>query len=212
MFNNDKLKVFYDAEFTGLNSDSTLISISFISAETNNWFYAEFTDYDTNQVNDWIQENVINNLCLSDKTKGGYKMIDKDNPELYCIGIKDTTENIKIALLEWLQNESKNAGAQIQIYCDCYAYDWVLFNKLICENGNALNIPEYIYYIPVDLSTALQIKNIDPDITREEFIGEDMINKLKENKLFATLGDKCKHNSLWDTVVCRNCFAKLGIM
>ena len=215
MFNNDKLKVFYDAEFTGLNSNSTLISIGLVS-ESSRWFYAEFTDYDTTHITDWIQNNVINNLVLSDSAAGGYKIKTKDTTDennFYCMVIKDTTDNVKVALLEWLQNESRIAnGKQIQIYSDCYAYDWVLFNNLVSENGNALNIPEFIYYIPVDLSTALQVNNIDPDITREDFIGENVLNALKVHGVFKNFGDRCKHNSLWDASVCRNCFNKLGMI
>ncbi|WP_376716592.1 hypothetical protein [Vagococcus carniphilus] len=57
------MKVFFDTEFTGLHKDTTLISIGLI-AENGNKFYAEFTDYDKTQIDDWLQENVINNLYL----------------------------------------------------------------------------------------------------------------------------------------------------
>jgi hypothetical protein len=52
------MKIFFDTEFTGLHKNTTLISIGLV-AETGESFYAEFTDYDKSQVNDWIKENVI---------------------------------------------------------------------------------------------------------------------------------------------------------
>lgn len=55
------MKVFFDTEFTGLHKDTTLISIGAIS-EDGRTFYAELNDYDESQVDDWIRENVINNL------------------------------------------------------------------------------------------------------------------------------------------------------
>ena len=67
------MKLFFDTEFTGLHKDTTLISIGIIS-EDERTFYAELTDYDKSQVDDWIKENVIDNLLLKDK-EGYYIMI-----------------------------------------------------------------------------------------------------------------------------------------
>ena len=55
----DKTKVYFDCEFTGLHQNTTLISIGLVS-ERGNYFYAEFTDYNKDQVNDWIREEEIN--------------------------------------------------------------------------------------------------------------------------------------------------------
>ena len=56
-------QVFFDTEFTGLHQNTTLISIGLITQDEKT-FYAEFTDYDKNQVDTWIQENVISNLIF----------------------------------------------------------------------------------------------------------------------------------------------------
>ena len=216
MLDNGKLKVYYDAEFTGLNQNSQLISIGLIT-EYEDWFYAEFTDFN-NDVSEWIQDNVINNLILTDKETGSkirftpYRETECDMRKLfnpYNYDIVGTSEEIKEELKKWIKTISVYYGKQIQIYSDCYAYDWVLFNNLICDNGDALNLTNYIYYIPMDLSTALQLKGIDPDITREEFLGDRIINNIKQIFPFNKMGDKCKHNSLWDAVVCKLCFEKI---
>lgn len=43
------VKVYFDAEFTGLHRDTTLISIGLIS-ESGHHFYAEFNDYNKDQI------------------------------------------------------------------------------------------------------------------------------------------------------------------
>ena len=59
------MNIYFDTEFTGLHKDTTLISIGLIS-EDNKTFYAEFTDYDESQCDDWMKTNVIYNLSIKD--------------------------------------------------------------------------------------------------------------------------------------------------
>ena len=121
--------------------------------------------------------------------------------------IKGSNEFIKNELLKWLKDLHESSGNdKIQFYTDCYAYDWVLLNDLICEDGMALNLPDFIYYIPMDLSTVLQFHTIDPDINREAFIGDSAVSQLKNTEPFSNWGDSLKHNCLWDASVCKICF------
>lgn len=182
-----RLKVYYDAEFTGLHKNTNLISIGLVS-ESGSTFYAEFTDYDKSQVDNWLQKYVIDNLLfnnvrevpyVSEFVNSVYEYVE-DGQRRYIkqmnLIVKGDCHKISELLDFWLRNEleftkhTENSCDQIQIYCDCYAYDWMLFNDLICENGLAMNLSKYLYYIPVDLSTYLQMRNIDPDITREVLI------------------------------------------
>ena len=190
------MKLFFDTEFTGLHKYTTLISIGIIS-EDERTFYAELTDYDKSQVDDWIKENVIDNLLLKDK-EGYYSLetesmlnfeyeIKKDFYSCYNTEIKGNTEEVLRDLKYWLSQFDK-----VEIWSDCLAYDWVLFNDLF---GHAFNIPKNIYYIPFDICTLFKIKGIDPDISREEFSGYDK----KDNK----------HNALFDSEVIKACFEKL---
>ena len=89
------MKIFFDTEFTGLQKDTTLISIGCID-ENERTFYAELTDYDKKQVNDWIQENVIDNLTLGKKPD---IKIENDNYEI--VGNKKAVAK---ALKEWLED------------------------------------------------------------------------------------------------------------
>ena len=66
------MKLFFDTEFTGLYQNTSLISLGMIS-EYGDTLYVEFNDYDKIKVNNWIRENVINNLTLTDKYNGKFK-------------------------------------------------------------------------------------------------------------------------------------------
>lgn len=217
--NERKLKLFYDAEFTGLQKDTTPISIGIVS-ESGACFYAEFTDYDQSQVTDWIDENVIQKLKLVDK-ENGYREItsmsgesvDKISQPVNII-VKGDRKLVTSELMGWLSNESACAGGvQLQFFADCYAYDWVIMNDLIGLNGSALEIPGYVNYIPIDLSTALYMRGVDPDISREEFVGDYGLESIKNSPLLKAWGsDNIKHNCLWDAYVCQMCFNKLPII
>ena len=176
------MKIFFDTEFTGLHQNTTLISIGLVS-ENGKTFYAEFNDYDKSQVDEWLQENVINNLCYNDVDV----VINKSHPHKnddYVM--KDDKESIAYSLQVWLSQFEK-----VEMWSDCLAYDWVLFNQLF---GHAFNIPENVYYIPFDICTLFAIRNIDQDINREEFSG------MKNNNQ--------KHNALWDAKVIQACYRK----
>ena len=176
-----KTKIFFDTEFTGLHQKTTLISIGLVS-ECGKTFYAELTDYDKSQIDEWLQTNVINNLMLDEKIHG-----DKGNFSLIDCRYVGNNFGLKHILTEWLsQFES------VEIWSDCLSYDWVLFNQIF---GHAFNIPKNVYYIPFDICTLFYAKGIDADINRQEF------SEMTEGSQ--------KHNSLWDAEVIRQCFVKL---
>lgn len=174
-------KVFFDTEFTGLHKFTTLVSIGMI-AETGETFYAEFNDYDVEQADDWLKEFVLSKLGKVQDNSG------KENRYKNCVSIGDTGHVIG-DLTEWLSQFEL-----IEMWSDCLAYDWVLFNDLF---GNAFNIPKNIYYIPFDICTLFKVKDIDPDISREKFgCGEEY-------------PEMPKHNALWDARVIQMCYDKL---
>ena len=159
------MKVFFDTEFTGLHQNTTLISIGMVD-ENNKAFYCEFNDYDKTQIDSWLEKNVIANL---------------HNTNLV------NTEQARKAIKGFIEFYS-----HVEMWSDCLAYDWVLFNQLW---GHAFNIPKNIDYIPFDICTLFKIKGIHPDINREEFAG---LTDAPE-----------KHNALWDARVIKACYEKL---
>lgn len=184
------MKIFLDSEFTGLRQDTTLISIGLVT-ERGREFYAEFTDYDRLQVSDWIQRNVVDNLIYTASIDS--KKTIQHFTEGAHVGVMGTTREIASVLLSWLEENHLIDKKPIKIWSDCPAYDWVLFCQLL---GGALNLPTYIYYIPFDICTRLEGKDIDPDVNREEFAG---------------MADGAqKHNALWDAKVIKACYVKLS--
>lgn len=176
------MKVFFDSEFTGLHQNTTLISIGCIDEEDRT-FYAELTDYKRIQCDNWILENVIENLRYKDRIF----ILSGDVRNVKDFSMKGDSNQIKYWLEIWLRKYK-----EVEMWSDCLAYDWVLFNQLW---GHAFNIPKNIYYIPFDICTVMKVKGVNPDINREEFAG-------------LTEGGP-KHNALWDAKVIKACYKKL---
>lgn len=169
------MKVFFDTEFTGLHQYTTLISIGCVTKDGCE-FYAELTDYDRSQVNEWIQENVIENLTLC---------LRENRPQSARTQLHvGDTKFIAEKLGEWL-----GSLGPVEMWSDVPHYDWVLFCNLF---EDAFNIPDNVHYICRDLATFLESLGIDPDINREELAG------LGDNGK--------KHNALWDARVIKACY------
>lgn len=174
-------KIFYDSEFTGLTQGTTLISMGFVTEESET-FYAVFTDYDKSQVNDWVNDNVLSNSILLDEdTISG--------ADCFVVGDKGA---VKTELEKWLSRFH-----HVQIIADVPHYDWVLFCQLW---GGAFNIPANVSNAPRDLNQEiadyLRISEQEAfDINREEFCG-------------VCFGDM-KHNALWDAQVAKACWTKM---
>ena len=170
------MKIFFDTEFTGLHQDTTLISIGMI-AEDGRELYCELDDYNKTQIDDWLKDNVIQNLFNT-------------NPI--------NNEKLKKSIEGFIKPYDT-----VEMWSDCLSYDWVLFNQIW---GHAFNIPKTIYYIPFDICTLFKIKGIDPDINREEFAEIKGVIK-KHNALFdAKVIKKCyeKLSRLHTTAIIQN--------
>jgi len=190
-------KLFFDTEFTGLHQNTTLISIGIVSQDGRT-FYAEFTDYDKTQVDDWIKENVISKLQFNDQEKEKQK---QSNVQFLTEGVHyrgfGNTETVKNHLIQWMKQFDS-----VQIWSDCLAYDWVLFCQIF---GHAFLIPKNIYYIPFDICPLLLLAGGNADVDREEFVG----NMIEVNDALMWGGGNKKHNALWDAYVIRACYKKL---
>lgn len=182
------MKIFFDTEFTGLHKNTTLISIGLVD-ENGRDFYAEFTDYDKSQVDTWIRDNVISNLTISNSGSVRERLALGESVDLVT-SFAGRTPYIREELERWLSKYDS-----VEMWSDCLAYDWVLFNDIF---GGAFNIPKNVYYIPFDICTLFKIKGVDPDINREEYAGK------------AVFKNKRKHNALHDARVIKACYDKLS--
>ena len=187
------MNVYFDMEFTGLHQATTPISLGMV-AETGTEFYAEFTDYDASQVDPWIQEHVVNNLILSSERDGVWiepALVEGKNS---CRVLGNKTY-VEYYLSAWLRGLSESVDfRQLTLHGDHLAYDWVLLCELF---GGALSLPDFIYYIPIDLATSLRECEYDPDVSREQFA------QMRD------IGALTKHNSLFDAHIVRRCFHAL---
>ncbi len=218
------MRLFFDTEFTGLHQKTTLISVGMVTEDLSMGFYAEFTDYDKTQLDDWLQMHVIDNLILTNESDGYYKESFTTSPHLNSSNMselinpfwgdasypgvistlmtqcKGNTSFIKSQLEHWFVQVGATHLIDInsekhQLWSDCLAYDWMLLCELF---GGAMYTPEYINYIPMDICTQFEIAGIDPDISRMGFIS-DIIDTTAYTQ----------HNALSDATVIALCYLKL---
>ena len=184
------MKIFFDTEFTGLHKNTTLISIGLIS-EDGRQFYAELTDYNLEQCDDWIEKNVLEHLIT-------YRCdnFEKSNyiPNLH-VGDK---QNISMALKNWFKQFKS-----VELVSDVSHYDFVLFIDLF---GTAFDLPKNICAVCYD---------INQDIARKYSISQqEAFDKSREDILFQAYKEDVikgdKHNALYDAKVIRELYQVLN--
>ena len=178
-------RIFFDTEFTGLHKGTTLISIGLITDEGER-FYAELTDFDESQCDNWIQQNVLDDLILTGNETLA-KTLGEDKMTTVVLGNKN---EVRAELLKWLDDFSDD----IQFVSDVCHYDMVLLCDLIAETS--ILLPSYInpfcHDITQDIATILDISEADAfDFSRE--------NLLKNRGISLPKGQK--HNALYDAEV-----------
>lgn len=208
------VKLFFDTEFTDLKQDCDLISIGIVAVDTESeekemsCFYAESIDYSQDKCSDFVVSEILPHLILGDKPQAFCQSSEKPNGyDSYAV--LGTEEDITHHLIKWMhqfvpENYTKSEDGQIDIWGDCLAYDWVLFNHLFEDDGE---LPRYINYIPFDISTMMKLKGVDPDISREEFAS--ISHKDDVDNISNSSG---KHNSLYDAMIIYYCYDELESM
>lgn len=192
--------LFFDTEFTGLHKDTTLISLGIIS-ESGKCFYAKLTDYDITQVDDWISENVINKLELSEEITTLYDVYE----------VEGTTEEVREALLYWIGSLD---DTHFDLVSDVCHYDMVLFVNLF---GTAFDLPEFIspccYDINQDIYYMSLSMNDAFDTNREKLLYTLTNNAEDElyysSKVCLDLDESSKHNSLYDAIIIKSLYEAL---
>jgi hypothetical protein len=184
-----KKLLFFDFEFTGLHKKTTPISLGIVS-DTGETFYAEWTDYDKSQVDDWLQENVLDNLLL--KGEADDRWIPNVTSDMEVLG---NAEKIKHCLTTWLEYISQDCE-QIVMWYDVGCYDGVLFADIF---GHSFNMPKKIDYQFRDLATLIETKGHDLNhFSRTAYLeskGIEIEGK-RHNALYDALQIKAIHESL----------------
>lgn len=207
--------LFFDAKFTGFRKDTTFISLGIVS-DNGKKFYAEFTDYNVEQCDEWIKENIIKNLVLNPipyhsnveeelekKEKEGY--VIARNPEVpfhgAIISYSFSNEYEKgsincVGTSGWVHCELKEWLSQfdsIHFVSDECHYDFVLLIDLITGGKTALDLPDNISKTCYD---------IDSDITKYYRIWEEEEFSMSREEIVLDLCgheiEGVKHNALHD--------------
>jgi DNA polymerase III epsilon subunit-like protein len=171
------MKIFFDFEFTGLTMKTTPISLGMIT-EDGHKFYAEFTDYDKDQCDEWINDNVISKLLYNDDIL--YFENDKDNKKIV---IKNDKKSISESVHQWLKQFK-----DIEFWGDCVAYDWLLMIDLLGMGKPMRKFPNnFTSYQAFDIFTVLKMEYYKPKKNRHEILGID--------------NNESQHNSLYDAEI-----------
>lgn len=180
------MKIFFDTEFTGLHKNTTLISLGCVD-ENGMTFYAEFTDYDEAQCNDWIKDNVLAHLI------GGKPGAVGVNGNIIVRGNK---KDIATKFRNWL-----SCYDEVQFVSDVCHYDMVL---LIDIFGTAFDLPEGV---------SASCHDINQDIARHYGCSEaEAFDKSREEFLadYDMVVDGDKHNALYDAKVIKALYSIVG--
>ncbi len=187
----DLMNLYFDTEFTGLHKNTTLVSIGIV-AENGQKFYAEFSDYDESQCDDWLKENVLKHTILGGNNTLA-KRLGEDNNTTVVLGSK---ADIQYELGEWLKQFDS-----VQFVSDVCHYDMVL---LIDIFGGAFDLPKNVSAVCHD---------INQDIARHYGISEREAFDKSREKIVSELcrqqitGDK--HNALYDAEVIKAIYKEL---
>ncbi len=186
-------------EFTGLKKKTDIISIGIISDTKETLFYAELNDYDDENLDKWIVNNVIKNLLLNRKAS-----VNKIKDMRYVI--KGSFDEVSYKLNKFLEGlvDTLPKNEKIQFVSDVCHYDFVLLVDLITDKQSALNLPDYIsptcYDINQLIAKEMNISLSDAfDLNREELLNSNISD-------FSNL----KHNSLYDAKVIRLLYRKFN--
>ena len=191
--------LFFDAEFTGLRKNTTLISLGIV-ADNEKKFYAEFTDYDESQCDEWIKENVIKHLYLNDIKDNNERIVASNNHTGKKSWLQEV-ENATFVLGEsWFIAQYLRMWLfqfdSIQFVSDVCHYDFVLLIDLLTGGKTALDLPDNISAVCHDINS---------DIARHYGISErEAFDKSREEIVSELCGNEiegAKHNALYDAEV-----------
>lgn len=178
------MNIFFDTEFTGLHKDTTLISIGLI-AEDGRTFYAELEDYDTTQVDNWIQENVIKHLKFNE-----YSSYLRVSPDGRQVEMKGNKKYVADCLGRWMEMYH----TPIQMVSDVCHYDMVLFIDLF---GHAFKLPQGV---------SASCHDINQDIAAHYNVTEAEAFDMSREGMLQMLPEGDKHNALYDAKVIREIY------
>lgn len=228
--------LFFDTEFTGLHKDTNLISIGIVS-EDGKKFYAEFCDYDRTKCDDWILENVISNLYLSEpmfeeeaqefvrvnSTRSRKAWIPYERPKsVFITTNKKEHINEKICLIfNAVEDENGNRNVfgdkeWIVLHLKEWLsqFDSVQFVSDVCHYDFVLLIDIFGTAFDLPENVCASCHDINQDIAKHYGISErEAFDKSREEIVMELCGHEVegkKHNALYDAEVIKAIYEEIG--
>ena len=180
--------IFYDFEFTRSHQNTTPMSLGMVSYDGLHEFYIEFTDYDLEQIDDWLVENVLDKFILSEMNNNTFK---KTNNSFFFKGEKEWVVNHRFGLKNWFKSFNEkiipaSAGNNL---------DLVLLNSIM-KIKYIEDRPDYFDGWGIDVISIYQWEGFLPD-------GENFKELFLQKKI------STKHNALTDAHVVREMYLKM---
>ena len=177
----------FDTEFTGLQKDTTLVSIGLTSLDEKQQFYAELTDYDKSYNDSWFLKHVKDYLLLENQPNRSVMHVQGDT-----IYVKGNRATVASELFYWLKIFKAD---EIDLVTDVGHYDMTLFIDLF---GGAFDLPDFIAPTYIDINQMILEKSQVPLTLAGAF-------DLNRENLLKSIGGEipsgAKHNSLYDAIV-----------
>jgi hypothetical protein len=156
------MKIFIDLEFTELNQKCSILSLGAITEDHQQYYFELDEEILDNLrklelISKWIEENVIKNF----KIKESHKTDD------HITFVKGDIYDLRQTFSTWLKDLNMDGHDELVFVSDVGHFDWVFTVDNVWDN--ALNVPEYIDYIPLDLATLAYIVLGDSDFSRKEY-------------------------------------------
>lgn len=171
--------VFVDCEFTGEHAFATLVSVGLVTLEGEE-LYVTLNDFDRSQVTPWLEENV---LIKFDPASS--------------LDSKQACERVSSFLQKYSCGEPVTlvSAGKLNDLTLVFQLWHTMFPSLTYFHFGK-HLPSYLNHrLHFDLDTLFFAAGIDPNISREKYVGEIHWNK--------------KHEAIYDARVVRLCFLKL---
>lgn len=203
-----------DARITSQDRNCNLVSLAIVS-DSSAYFYAEFNDYygDDKSIG-------FTNLIWNDKEsfsdRGDFYTGGLGNHPLASgakarcnILVKGDRQTIRKELINWLYHEWSNCSfSKIRFVASNPLYKMMLVNELIgnIDDENTITMIDKFY---IDLDTLFILKGMTPELNRENFIGEHIVNALRDWRPFKEWGSVSRETTLWKAAINTWCMYEL---
>ena len=170
------MKYFFDTEFIEWSGGIDIVSLGIVS-ENGDTFYAESTNFDERNADQWVKDNVLSKLRWwgNEQSSKGYCNVSAHQPKHNQWAMEVFGPNTLIAksVLDWIESceltmdmkpGSRHITADPVFYSYYGAYDWVIFARLF---GRLIDKPDSFPMWVRDLKQMMWERGLDTDWKRQ---------------------------------------------